>query len=123
MTRYNLGIVSYDGEGIGTLNHYLVDLQNINEVAIERLKMLHREQHRLIKLAEQNLHDVYMLRLINRMIEEIRFELQRTWKFPMDKNFHHFWRVPGCKCPVIQNEALWPNGNYYINTACPVHGR
>jgi hypothetical protein len=56
------------------------------------------------------------------MIADIEFELQRSWKFPLDAKFHRFWEIPGCDCHKMDNEDAYPTGHYSISGGCKIHG-
>lgn len=103
------------------LNLNLAIKQGLNQDDVDRLKFLHIGKYNLIKQMEQT-DDKYLLRMFGGMITLIEFELQRSWKFPMDKKFHRFWDLPKCSCPKIDNDDRYPTGIYVTSQNCPIHG-
>ena len=109
-----------DGQIVAYLNSNLIKQQLLNDTDLERLKFLHIGKYNLHEQMK-NTDDKYLLRMFSRMITDIEFELQRTWKFPMDKNFHRFWYIPKCQCPKMDNNDAYPTGYYVISEMCPIH--
>jgi hypothetical protein len=50
------------------------------------------------------------------------FNLQALWQFPLDTNYHMFWRMAGCKCPKMDNEDAWGAGYQVYANDCSIHG-
>lgn len=48
--------------------------------------------------------------------------LQRAYGFKESANHHRFWRMSGCKCPVMDNEDNFGTEYKIINKSCPIHG-
>lgn len=122
MKNTSIDILCDDGVII-RLNQHLIKSQKLNQNDVERLKFLHQGKINLFAVAKANKNDKYILRMIAQMVELIEFELQRTWKFPMNKDYHKFWKLPGCECPVMDNEDRYPTGQYIISGCCPIHGQ
>jgi len=113
--------VEVDGKVITHLNSNLIRQQKLNEEDVARLKLLHVGQYSIreqMKLTD----DKYLLKMFAEMITLIEFELQRTWKFPMDANWHRFWTLPKCQCPQMDNNDAYPTGRYVRVRSCPIHG-
>jgi len=113
--------VVVDGQVITHLNSNLIQRQKLTDEDVERLKLLHIGQYSIreqMKLTD----DKYLLRMFAEMITLIEFELQRTWKFPLDANWHRFWTLPKCRCPQMDNNDAYPTGHYVRVHYCPIHG-
>lgn len=117
---FNVEVV-VDGKIVTYLNSHLIARQKLNDEDVERLKLLHIGQYSIreqMKLTD----DKYLLKMFAEMITLIEFELQRTWKFPMDANWHRFWTLPKCLCPQMDNNDAYPTGRYVRVQNCPIHG-
>lgn len=56
------------------------------------------------------------------MIEELEFELQELWHFPLDSNYHRYWKhIKGCTCSKVDNEDPMYFGRRVINADCIWH--
>ena len=106
----------------------------INEALIVKQGLTFEEAHKVKELQKERLN---IEDKINQALKQGRlgiaqayckvwteneFELQRTWKFPVDARFHRFWTIPGCKCPSMDNQDRYPLGDYVVNSSCPLHG-
>lgn len=70
----------------------------------------------------KNTEDVQEMRVLDKKLEDIEYEIQELFKFPRDKNYHRFWERPHCACPKMDNQDNWGTGHYIINQSCPLHG-
>lgn len=77
-----------------------------HELILEMLKI--PTQDRLIELAEE--------------IHCIDYIIQDLYGFPMDFNYHRFWEVPQCSCPLLDNQDRWGTGSYIMAKDCKIHG-
>lgn len=115
--------VVVDGKSVTYLNSNLITKQKLNIDDVERIKALHRAKYRVHKLA--HMVDVSfneILKQLAKLETDIEFELQRAWKFPLNRDYHRFWNFPRCQCPFTDNEDAYPTGYYVTNSSCPVHG-
>ena len=55
-------------------------------------------------------------------VTENEFEIQELFNFSRDANFHRFWEMPKCKCPVMDNQDYWGLQYAVFNSNCPIHG-
>ena len=120
-TREQFDVI-VDGKVVTCLNSYLAKRQNCSEDDIKRIRKLHALKYRLHTMAKENLDDGDMLRMLAKQDDEIEFELQRSWHFPIDAKFHRPWNFPGCTCPRMDNEDMYGTGHFVIDLSCPVHG-
>jgi hypothetical protein len=60
-------------------------------------------------------------RMLDRLCQEIEFELQDAWKFPRDARHHRFWLRPHCTCPQMDNAERAGTGYCIISNDCPLH--
>jgi len=112
--------VVVDGKAVLTLNSRLAKIQCVSEEQIRNLKYLHYEKYKLFEQCKVQT-DVNLLRMLAAMLELIEYELQRNWNFPLNKNFHKFWNIPGCSCPKMDNEDAFPTGYYVHSDSCLIH--
>jgi len=118
MSRYP---IKYKGKVQYYLNSNLIKEQKLNDSDIKRLTMVHEYKlivYELIKLED----DIKKLKEYSKELTKIEIELQRIWKFPLNKNLHKFWNSPKCKCPKMDNDDRYPFGYYIYNLECPLHG-
>lgn len=55
-------------------------------------------------------------------ITSVEFQLQKAWKFPLDKNYHtYFLKLPGCTCPKLDNSDNIGTSTRYIRDSCVYH--
>jgi hypothetical protein len=62
------------------------------------------------------------LKLFNNLWYSKKKLLQSHLNFKENINYIKFWKVPKCICRKNENENLYPNGNYVINSNCLLHG-
>jgi hypothetical protein len=66
--------------------------------------------------------DPRILRAMAKAVEELEFHQQGLWGFKQDRNFHYWWRVPGCRCPKMDNQDAYGTSYGIVSGACPIHG-
>lgn len=106
---------------ITTINPTLIKRQNIDSDGLKLIKELHKIKYTVLKQMEET-DDSDKLKELANNITDIECKLQKTWKFPVNTDYHRFWDVPKCECPKMDNEDSYPSGHYVINQKCPVHG-
>ena len=66
---------------------------------------------------------VYGEKGVAKMVTNLDFRLQELWGFKPDQKFHTYWyKIPGCKCPKMDNAERVGTGFNLINKTCPYHG-
>lgn len=116
-----LDVFDEDYNYICGLNERLVNKQNISQVEIDALKTSHQLKHYIFKKAESCKQNETTLKMLAKMFETLEFEQQKLWHFPLDKNFHHFFELPGCTCPKSDNLNVCGTLLKYISHTCPIH--
>jgi len=53
--------------------------------------------------------------------EKNQFDLQKAWKFPLNKEYHMFWTVPQCSCDKNINRSRYLKKLPFVDINCPVH--
>jgi hypothetical protein len=111
-----------NGEVLTVLNGSLAQRQGVSDEAMAALVTSHQLRHVLFTAAEQVKSEPLKLRMLARMFTALEFEQQRLWNFALDDRFHHFFELPGCTCPKLDNlERL--GTSYSIRALdCPIHG-
>lgn len=88
---------------------------------LDSIKKLHIEKFKIFKKMEKT-NDVEKLRNLANNIESIEYQLQELWCFPKDKNYHFWFDVPKCTCPMSDNMENRGTENRVIDKNCPIHG-
>lgn len=111
------------GNVVGYLNERLAKTRALTDDAIEQIKELHLGRTMLISAMEDTSpHDKEELRRLAKEIEQCDYLLQDAWGFPQDSNYHYWWRVPHCRCPLHENTERYGTPYRVVNEKCPVHG-
>jgi hypothetical protein len=45
-----------------------------------------------------------------------------VWGFDQNPNFHHWYTVPKCRCPKLDNAERWGTSYGIVSGSCPIHG-
>lgn len=56
-------------------------------------------------------------------LEKIEFTLQSLWGFDCNAQFHEWYLIPKCECPIMDNRERQGTKYNIINLSCPVHGK
>jgi hypothetical protein len=112
--------VFYKNKVIYYLNSALIKTNNVNEEQIVKIKELHVKKLEVFdKMAVEN--SVRLLRGYAFLIEQIESELQESWNFPVNVNFHEWYLVPQCSCNKNDNQLFRGTNKKMINSFCKVH--
>ena len=61
--------------------------------------------------------------IISNTVKDIEFALQSNWNFEQNEDYHSYWfRLPGCQCPIIDNQERMGTPYKIITQSCPYHG-
>lgn len=112
--------LEYNDKPLLKLNSRLVEAKHLSQAEVDVIKMLHLEKHVNQEHAKTE-KDVVKLRMRAQIDTDIEFRLQAAWGFPLDVNFHRFWKFPQCSCPKFDNEDAYPTGYYVRSQGCPIH--
>jgi hypothetical protein len=113
----------YDGEYQYRLSQSLAVSQRVTDEQLEALKRLHQKKLTLFALARLTDNKV-ALRQIAADFEQVEFDMQSNWNFPIDRKFHEWYTVPKCRCPRMDNmERRGATDSRIIVQDCPVHGK
>ena len=67
----------------------------------------------------RNTKDYKKIQKLVQEVEDIEYDLQFFWRWPLDHNMHSWWfRSPGCKCDYYPNALLEGRG---ISKHCKLH--
>ncbi len=56
-------------------------------------------------------------------VKDIEFMLQKNWNFDQNEEYHSYWfRMPGCTCPIMDNQERLGTPYGIITVSCPYHG-
>lgn len=119
-------IVYYRGKPASRLNDRLAAQQKLSPEACRKLTLLHELKHyffdEMRALNPRKLKDRAELKLGVERLEKLEFELQRTWGFPEDSNYHEWYYLPHCLCPQIDNREYRGFDHRITVQNCPAHG-
>ena len=100
----------------------LLRAKNITEPKqIKALVNSHVEKLKVIELMDLT-DDIVELHNLAKKIEKIEFKQQKLWGFQQNPDYHHWWKVPKCICPSMDNDDNYGTKYRIVNSKCPVHG-
>lgn len=122
-------VFSDAGAYITTLNGSMIVEQNISDDALTKLKDSHVMRDILLRGMEQslepNLKQSLDTSVILRQYAKLHAELenlqQELWGFGANADFHRWFDLPGCTCPLLDNQDRIGSSQRIINTECPIH--
>ena len=114
--------VMYNGEAVYNLNSSLVLRQGLDVSDLRNLKSLHAEKLKYFDLMRETDYK-HKLKEYAHEVECIEFQMQKAWRFPQDRNFHEWYKVPKCECPRMDNIDSRGSDRRIISMNCPVHGQ
>lgn len=129
LKQLNPGLRKYaivrDGYVKHLINTALVKQAQINDLVLAKIKTMHHEREDLFDLMKvmDPKEDQKSLAICGAEFHKIEAQLQTLWGFKQDVNYHKFWKLPHCECPMLDNEDAYPRGFYGYSNACPVHGK
>lgn len=98
------------------INKKIVEKINIDNVALDKIKLLHSIAENIINFPE--LWDNPLLKL--GMIE---YELQLAWGLPLDESYHYYsFKLKDCICPKEDNMLMLGSGMFLVDVDCKYHG-
>lgn len=103
------------------LNQALIAKQGLTLSEVLTIEELHKTKQLLIWRMKHSKKPETLRRLADE-VTEVEYKLQDAWKFPRDKNFHKFWELPGCSCPLHDNCERWGTGYAVYSQDCLIHG-
>jgi hypothetical protein len=113
--------VEYQGQMI-YLNSSLVKEQKLSQQKITKLLKLHFLQAAAKDLMD-HVENVKMLPKLAAVIEDLNFQMQELWGFNRDADFHHWYEVPRCTCPKMDNKDRFGTNQRIYSSECPVHNK
>lgn len=119
LTDYD--VIGPEGFRICSLNKKLAKKQGVSKEQLEALKLSHQLRFLLFETAKTTTEPLKLKMLAN-LLEILEFRQQELWNFPIDKNYHHWFELPNCICPKLDNlDRLGTKFRIY-DYKCPVHG-
>lgn len=104
------------------LNPDLIKRQGLTEEEVFNVRDWHNRREQLFGLMERSV-DPAWLQILAEAVEKVEFELQRAWKFPLNRNMHTWWmRLPHCRCPQMDNMERVGTPYRIRSEGCPIHG-
>ena len=100
-------------------NEDLANEQGLSDEECEKLEKLYKE---LDEMLEMKIEDVEDIEAYNDNMIALEFELQRTWHFNQDSDWHSWWfRDPKCTCPTLDNSDMVGTKYRTYTGDCPLH--
>lgn len=105
------------------LNRKLIRNKGLTTDFVNRILELHLDLRKFFwEVSEMKTISPEDGRRIRDTVEEIEYEMQFAWGFPRNRDFHtHWFRVPGCTCPKMDNGEWVGHGRRIISGDCPIH--
>jgi len=103
---------------------------SINPLLAKQKKLTNKRRDKIIELRVLQQEIFYgmkncpedQLPSFAKKLEQVEYGLQKQWKFRKNKNFHCWWDVPRCTCPMWDNRDSYGTKYRNISSDCPVHG-
>ena len=111
--------IEYEDQSI-TLNKSFIDQQNCWK-NLDKIK--DRMKRKLVYYDLMGSTDNQEeLKSIAEAITANEFHIQELFGFDRNINFHRFWEMPKCSCPVMDNQDAWGTSYSIYNEDCLIHG-
>ena len=110
-----------------SINYALVEKQKLTDEQLDEVIELHTRLHfvkrKMEALDPSVFHNRIEIQDYGKLVEEFEFALQEAWGFNKDRNYHsHWYTLPHCSCPVLDNRDNYGTEYRIIRTNCVVHG-
>ena len=108
-------------------NEELLEKQEVTEDQKAELEKLYLLLEGTVNTAK-NLQDKDSLdyttgHILANTVKDIEFMLQKNWNFPQNEEYHSYWfRMPGCACPIMDNQERLGTPYAIIDAKCAYHG-
>jgi len=107
------------------INESLAEKRGLSPGAIATLNALHESMDDLFEEVAKGLKNSTKKDRKDWVDElaAIENKMQEMWGFDIDPNFHSWWyRMPGCLCPVMDNDDRQGTKYHVYTCGCPLHG-
>ncbi len=109
------------------LNEKLLNEQKVSTEQKNNLITLHARLRREFQIAKVLLDTDSLIpkhaKIIANEVKKIEFSMQENWNFEQDESNHKYWyRIPGCTCPIMDNDDMLGSRHRWFNDKCPYHG-
>ena len=121
MTYSKESLTVKDGNRSIVLSAAKITEQGLSDLSVGQIKGLHLA--RLIVLnAIESRESVEDKRALASLVESLDYALQDAWGFKRNKNFHRWYELPGCSCPIHDNRDRTDTEFQIVNDDCIYHG-
>lgn len=104
--------------------------QTMSEERKDKLRMLYKCAEAVVELLDTvaplaDNDNGEGIKVLNKYLEQLEFEMQGTWGVNKDANYHTWWLRPqACTCPKLDNtDPAYFGSGHIIVEDCPLHGR
>jgi len=103
----------------GLDNIRLLQIANIyrKKLKIERCMKRYYEQY----LKYEAPYKRKELKTLHKEWQHLEYCLQALWRFELDSRYHKDYLLPGCTCPKMDNDDIYPIQRL-VNADCILHG-
>jgi len=102
------------------INEELIKQKGLSNGTVKAIRELHFLRAATMDLMTQVENDTLLPGLAS-VIEDLNYQLQDLWGFPRDSNFHEWYGLPKCTCPIMDNQDARGTSNRCYSGDCPVH--
>ena len=96
-----------------------VESRRISPANVERINELHGIVGRLESFDLRKASHPNDIQKYFKQWTKLQYQLQKLWKFKMDKFKHRGYVLPHCTCPRMDNDDM--EYHMYFATDCPLH--
>lgn len=110
----------YNGHNL-QLNTGLIIQKNMVQKQVDILLQLHKDRFDIEDSMTKS-NDVGELGILAEYWHMNQCQLQEAWGFTISRDYHSFWLMPKCSCPILDNKERLGTGNFIIDKDCLIHG-
>lgn len=103
-----------------TLNEYLIKKRHLTEDDVKAIIIWTKAKSKLFTKMKHT-KDIKRLRELANQVTRIEYFIQEAWHFRRNKNWHRFWLLPRCTCPVLDNRDRLGTKYSVISGDCIIH--
>ena len=102
------------------LNSNFLKANNAEE-NLELIKKLFMKKFKLFSRMDRSTKKETLMKLAEE-VKQNEFEIQKAFNFEPNYDFHRWWELPKCKCPIMDNQDWWGTSRNIHTADCPIHG-
>jgi hypothetical protein len=103
------------------INQTLATKQGLSDETIKSIVDKHIDKLKIYEKME-SCTEIDKLKQFAYDVRDIEYDLQELWGFEQNENYHRFWEVPKCTCPVLDNIDRIGTSYQVVSGTCIIHG-